>query len=48
MVGEAVCGEEDVLDVQENWGFNKPCNGIPAGFVAVLSEDYVEWSEECG
>ncbi len=48
MVGEAVCGEEGVLDVQENWRFNQPCKNIPDGFATVLSEDYVEWCGECG
>lgn len=48
MVEIAVYCEEGVLDVQENWGFNKPCKDFPAGFVAVLSEDYVEWGKECG
>jgi len=41
MVGKAVCCEEGVLDVQENWRFNQPCKDIPNGFAAVLSEDYM-------
>ena len=47
MVGEAVCGEEGVLDVQEDWGFNKPCKDIPAGLPPFFSLYPVEWFEKC-
>ena len=47
MVGKAVCGEEGVLDVQENWRFNQPCEDILAGFAAVLVYHHEERTGEC-
>lgn len=47
MVGEAVCGEEGVLDVQENWRFNQPCMDIPVGLATVFNFHYEEWVGEC-
>ena len=44
----AVCGEEGVIGVPEDWRFDKPHKDILNGNVSLFPEDNVEWSGECG